>query len=265
MERRFSCTACGKCCHGQVPLTIADALAHADKFPLAIVWSTVRKGGRSFQTTGELGVTIQVKKKMQAAVRVAPTAYIPPGFPCPELMEGGLCGIHDSKPQRCRTMPFSVYRDEADQDDLMLARPGWLCDTSDAAPVYYRDKVIVERGEFDVEQAQLSHDATILKPYGDWLIASAPALGVQLRKAALAPRGGQVVTAFSTLIPKLPKVDIYEIAALQAPVMQAFAKRTADDPALKKFHRHYVDQGAAWERVLSSRPARRETTGSTSE
>ena len=62
MERRFSCTACGKCCHGQVPLTIADALAHADKFPLAIVWSTVRKGGRSFQTTGELGVTIQVKK-----------------------------------------------------------------------------------------------------------------------------------------------------------------------------------------------------------
>jgi Fe-S-cluster containining protein len=256
MERRFSCTACGKCCHGQLPLTIADALAHADKFPLAVVWSTVRKGGRSFQATSDLGVTIQVKKKMQAAVRVAPTAYIPPGFPCPEVDDEGLCGIHDSKPQRCRTMPFSAYRDEADQDDLMLPRAGWACDTSDVAPIYYRDKAIIERTEFDVERGQLQRDATILKPYGDWLIASAPDLGVQLRKAALAPRGGQVVTAFATLIPKLPKVDIYEIAALQAPVMQAFAERTANDSALKKFHRHYVDEGAAWERVLKSRPVR---------
>ncbi|MBL4720975.1 MAG: hypothetical protein JKY20_07585 [Alphaproteobacteria bacterium] len=151
-------------------------------------------------------------------------------------------------------MPFSAYRDEADQDDLMLPKPGWACDTSQDAPVYYRDKAIVERGEFDLERRLLLRDAAILKPYGEWLIASAPNLGVQLRKAALAPRGGQVVTAFSTLIPKLPKVDIYDFAAKQAPVMRSFAEKTAADPALKKLHRYYVDEGASWERVLQGRP-----------
>ena len=37
MERRFACTACGKCCFGLLPLTIGDALAHADKFPLVVI------------------------------------------------------------------------------------------------------------------------------------------------------------------------------------------------------------------------------------
>ena len=254
MERRFSCTACGKCCHGLLPLTIDDALAHADKFPLLVIWTPVRQGGRSYGATADLGITIQLKKRRLAAVQIAPTAYIPPDFPCPELTQEGLCAIHATKPQRCRTMPFSAYRDEADQDDLMIPRPGWACDTSDAAPVVYRDRTIIVRQDFEAERARLVRDRAILKPYAEWLLDSVPTLRMELGKVAMKPSGGRVLLAFSTLIPRLPKVDIYAFAAQQFPVMRAFAERTAGDPGLAAFHKRYVDGAAEWEKVAHGRP-----------
>jgi Fe-S-cluster containining protein len=254
VERRFACTACGKCCYGQLPLTIDDALTHADKFPLVVAWTPVRQGARSFRATADMGVVIQLKKRKQVAVRIAPTAYIPPRFPCPELTEAGLCGVHDAKPQRCRTMPFSAYRDEADQDDLLLPRLGWACDISEAAPVVYRDKKVVTREEFDAERDWVMRDAVVLKPYVQWLLDSMPSLDMELRKIAQKPRGGRVLVTFSTLIPKLPKVDIYAFAAKQFAVMQDFADRTADDPALVEFHQRYVDGAKEWKQVVSVAP-----------
>ncbi len=253
MERRFSCTACGKCCYGLVPLTIDDALAHADKFPLVVIWTPVRQGGRAFRLTAAHGITIQLRKRKLAAVQIAPTAYIPPTFPCPELTEEGLCGIHAVKPQRCRTMPFSAYRDENDQDDLMIPRSGWLCDTSDEAPLVYRDKSIIDREDFEVEREQLVGDAAILKPYAEWLLDSVPSLRMELHKVAMKPGGGRVLVAFSSLIPRLPKVDIYAFAAKQFPVMKAFAERTAGDPGLVDFHRRYVDSAAEWGKIARGR------------
>lgn len=253
MERRFACTACGKCCHGVLPLTIADALAHAASFPLVMTWTPVRQAARAFRLAAELGITIKLRKRRLAAVRIAPTAYIPPGFPCPELTADGLCAIHDDKPQRCRTMPFSASRDEDDQDDLMIPRPGWLCDTSDEAPVVYRDKAVVARQEFEAERKQLAIDAAILKPYAEWLLDATPPLAMELQKIAAKPAGGRVLVAFSTLIPRLPKVDIYDFAEKQFPVMKAFAERTANDPALADFHRRYTDAAAEWEQVVRAR------------
>jgi Fe-S-cluster containining protein len=253
MERRFSCTACGKCCHGVVPLTIDDALAHADKFPLVVIWTPVRQAARSFRVTAAQGITIQLRKRRLAAVRISPTAYIPPTLPCPELTEEGLCGIHAAKPQRCRTMPFSAYRDEKDQDDLMIPRSGWVCDISDQAPLVYRDKTIIDRDDFEVEREQLVGDAAILKPYAEWLLDSAPSLRMELHKVAMKPAGGQVLVAFSTLIPRLPKVDIYAFAEKQFPVMKAFAETTAGDPGLAEFHQRYVDGAAEWEKITRGR------------
>lgn len=254
MERRFACTACGKCCHGLLPLTINDALTHADKFPLVLLWTPVRPGGRSFNTTAELGVTIQLKKRKTVAVRIAPTAYIPPSFSCPELADDGLCGIHAAKPQRCRTMPFSAYRDEADQDELMIPRSGWLCDTSDEAPVVYRDKEIVTLESFMVERDLLIKDAAILKPYAEWLMDSVPTLKMDIQKMATKPRGGKLIIAFSTLVPRLPKVDIYDLADKQLTLMKSYAKRTENDPALKDFHNHYTEAAVEWQIVVNSRP-----------
>jgi Fe-S-cluster containining protein len=253
MERRFSCTACGKCCHGLLPLTIEDALAHADKFPLVVIWTPVRQGGRSFRVTADQGITIQLKKRKLAAVQIAPTAYIPSSFSCPELTEEGLCGINDVKPQRCRTMPFSAYRDEKDQNDLIIPRSGWLCDTSDEAPIVYRDKSIVDRNDFEVERKQLVDDAIILKPYAEWLLDSVPSLRMELYKVATKSSGGRVVVNFSTLITRLPKVDIYAFAKKQLPVMKDFAERTAGDPGLVEFHQRYVDSAAEWEKVARGR------------
>lgn len=48
MEHHFRCTACGKCCYGQLPLTLADAFAHAERFPLALIWTPLREGSKDY-------------------------------------------------------------------------------------------------------------------------------------------------------------------------------------------------------------------------
>jgi hypothetical protein len=94
-----------------------------------------------------------------------------------------LCGIHDVKPQRCLTLPFSAYRDEADRGDLLLPRTGWACGIFQDAPEEYRDKRMVARDDFDAERNWVTYDVVILKPYGQWLMASTPSLSMELRKS----------------------------------------------------------------------------------
>lgn len=253
MERHFDCTACGKCCYGQLPLTIGDALAHADIFPLFVSWTPVRQGGRSFDVTADLGLTVKLKNRKKAALRISPCAYLPPSMACPKLADDGLCGIHATKPQRCRTMPFSAYRDEADQEDLMLPRAGWDCDIADTAPLYYQDKHCVERTAFDTERAALIADARILKPYGDWLLEAVPTLRMDVMKAAMKPAGGQRYVSFSTLVPRLAQVDIYDFAAKQAPVMRHYADQTASTPDLAPYHKRYAEEAERWEKVVAQK------------
>ena len=52
MERHFDCTACGKCCYGQLPPTPPDALANAERFPLAILWTIIRQGVKRVRERG---------------------------------------------------------------------------------------------------------------------------------------------------------------------------------------------------------------------
>lgn len=124
MERRFRCTACGKCCYGWIPLTLGDAVRHAGRFPLAMVWSAVPQTARSFALTSSLGMALKLPKGPRIGVLISATAYIPPGYPCPELAADGRCAIHEDKPLRCRTMPFYPYKDEQDQADALVPRKG---------------------------------------------------------------------------------------------------------------------------------------------
>ncbi|MHA1567577.1 MAG: YkgJ family cysteine cluster protein, partial [Alphaproteobacteria bacterium] len=179
---------------------------------------------------------------------------IPSTFSCPELTDEGLCAIHDHKPQRCRTMPFSAYREMNNQDDLLIPRSGWLCDTSDQAPIVYRDKNILDPGDFRHERAQLVGDAKILQPYAQWLLDSVPSLRMDLQKVAMKPNGGRVLVSFSTLIPRLPKVDIFAFAEKQCQVMKSFANRTQGEPGLADFHQRYTDGAAEWQKVAQGRP-----------
>lgn len=250
MERRFECTACGKCCYGQLPLTLCDALANAHRFPLAMVWTIIRKGTKSYALTARLGTEVHVGKGKQVAVRITPASYMPPALPCPALASDDRCSIHADKPSRCRTMPFFPYRDEADQSDLLIPRQGWLCDTSAQAPVVYRDKRIVEREDFASERRELVDQAPVLRAYAKTVMAKAPNVAAALEKAANTPRGGTVVLNFTALVSRLPRTDMTAFARKQLPVLTAFAEKTADMSDAADFHRYYRDNAAGMKRFL---------------
>lgn len=252
MERRFACTACGKCCYGWLPLTLADALAHAGRFPLAIIWTPVRQASKAFDMTSRLGTTMRLPNRKTVAVRIVPTAYSPPAFACPELTSENLCGIHEGKPLRCRTMPFFPFRDEADQADLLIPRPGWTCDTSDVAPVVYRDKHIVDRADFDAERKELVRQSMQLRVHADSVLATSPSLMASISKVVAKGTDGHVVTSFASLMPRLAKGAVANFAEQQYPVLEAYAAKTAGDPALAEYHRHYTDWLTEVERIRTA-------------
>ncbi len=250
MERRFHCTACGKCCNGILPLTLNDAFAHAGRFPLAMLWTTVRQGAKSFALTSRLGTTIQLGKRKRIAVQITPISYLPPSLSCPELAPDGLCSIHADKPSRCRTMPFTPFREEWDQADLLIPRTGWECDTSAAAPVVYRDKEIVHREDFDFERRELVEQASTLRAYADALLAKAPNVAATLDTMAKKPGGGHMVLNFTAIVSRLPQFDMATFARQQIPVLTEFAQKTAGISEMAEFHQYYSDNATGMERFL---------------
>ena len=250
MEQRFYCTACGKCCFGTLPLSLNDALANAGRFPLAMMWTTVRQGSKSYAMTARLGTTVKIGKHKSIAVQITPVSYIPPALACPALAGDGRCSIHDDKPSRCRTMPFYPYRDEADQSDLLVPRKEWLCDTSSAAPVVYRDNKIVARKDFEGERRELIAQAPILRDYASSLMANAPNVVAAIQKAARKKRGGHVVLNFTAIVSRLPKIDMAVFARKQLPVLTEFADKTANLSKAKEFYRYYRDSAKGMERFL---------------
>lgn len=245
MERHFLCTACGKCCYGWLPLTLKDALAHSGRFPLAMVWTPVMQASKAFDVTTKFGITVRTRDKKKLAVRIVPTGYIPPSMPCPALTSDNLCGIHADKPSRCRTMPFFPYREESDQADLLVPRPGWDCDTSLAAPTVYRDKAMVDRVDFDQEREDIRNQTPILRAYGEWLMGSVPSMIDSLTRATMKPGGGHVVVSFASLLRQLENVNKSAIAHAQLPLLANFRAKTADQPKLAEYHQNYDDW--AWE------------------
>lgn len=254
MERRFHCTACGKCCHGVLPLTLDDALAHAGRFPLAMLWMPVPKGRRAFEPAERWGVTVRLKDRRTAAVHITPAAYLPPAFACPALTADGLCGVQDGKPLRCRTMPFYPFREEKDQADLLVPRAGWLCDVSASAPLVYRDRKLVDRGDFDAERAAIERQAPAMRAYAAYVFKYMPWILDALTTAAAKPAGANVFTSLSSFLTAARRPDAAELARLQLPVMADHAARTAGDPALAEHHRNY----AGWAREMEHLAGRAE-------
>lgn len=246
MERRFHCTACGKCCKGSLPLTLSDAWAHAGRFPLAMVWTPLRKPSRSFDLVSRIGATVNLGGRKEIAVLIAPTAYMPNAFSCPALQSDGLCAIHDDKPLRCRSMPFYPYREESDQADLLVPRMGWECDTSAAAPLVYLDKEILTRDDFDRERAQLLQQGPAMRTYAAYMQKYLPTLVEVLATAANKGAGATVVTSLSSFLTATRQSDTALLAAQQFAVLSEFALRTAGQAQLAEFHRNY----SGWAREM---------------
>lgn len=247
-EQHFACTACGKCCTGWLPLTLDEARTHAGRFPLAMVWTLVPSTNRAFDLTAQLGTTVQLAKRKQIAVLVAPTLYLPPTFPCPALSPDKLCAIQADKPLRCRSMPFYPYRLETDQADALVPRKGWACDTSDRAPLVYRNREILDRADFDAERAALLAQAPILRVYAETVLKQYAPVMNQLREVARHPLGGNFVIGFLSFLRHQRAYDPVGFAREQHPVLIDFEARTAGVPALKPYRNYYRESAAelAW-------------------
>ncbi len=246
MDRHFQCTACGKCCVGLLPLTLDDALRHAARFPLALVWTPVPQGVRAFALSSRIGTPMRLGNRQKIAAVITLAAYLPPAFPCPELMADGRCGIHSDKPLRCRTMPFYPYRDEQDQADLLVPRKGWACDTTAAAPLVYQDKAIVERSDFDLERRALLEQAPLMRTYAEYALKYMP--GIMDKLGALVQKpGSNLITSLSSFLTAVRQFDPAAIAAQQLPVLEAYAVKTADTPGLEEYQRNY----AGWAKEMA--------------
>lgn len=239
MTQHFQCTACGKCCYGQVPLTISDAMAHAGLFPLAMVWTPLRQGSKDYPMVARLGTTVKLANRKELAVLIVPTVFIPPSFPCPALNPDNLCSIHHHKPLRCRTMPFYPYREEQFQAELLKPRPGWACDISDAAPPVFQEKQIIMREDFDLERQAIIEQSPSIRRYADYMLKYTPLLTDSLAKASAKTKAGQVITSLSSFLTATRNPDAKRIAGQQLPILQNYAEKTAGNKNLADFHGQY--------------------------
>jgi len=236
----FACTACGQCCYGQLPLTLKDALAHAGRFPLALLWTPLRKGSKDFPLVSHLGVSVPLPKHAGLAALVVPTSYIPPSMACPALGPDMLCTIHDEKPTRCKSMPFYPYREERYQAELLKPRKGWECDTSDTAPIVFSEHKIIHRADFDQERRDIEEQAPIMRMFANYLLKYNPLLMGTLANEASKPKPGQIVSSLSSFLTATRNPKARDIARAQAPVLASFIEQTAGQCELQAYHIQYL-------------------------
>lgn len=204
-----------------------------------MLWTVVPPGSPSAGLVARLGATVTIGRKKPLPVEVSAVVWLPETMACPELTADGLCGIHATKPQRCRTMPFYAGREEADQAAFLLPRPGWQCDISRAAPAVYDGGVILDRADFDAERQRLEQQAATLRAYATRLVSQSAPLVRDLEVLGKRPGGGRLALAFTGILPRLG-ADTAAFARQQVPVLRGLAARTAEDPAQRRFHDYYV-------------------------
>jgi Fe-S-cluster containining protein len=240
MEKHFHCTACGKCCYGQLPLTIKDAFANVGRFPLAMLWTPLKQGAKDYSMVSDLGITIKLPDRKELAVLIVPSLYIPSSFPCPALGDDNLCSIHAIKPSRCKTMPFYPYREEQYQAELLTPRKEWACDVSTAAPVVFEGKNIVAREDFDQERQELLLQVPVIRTYANYMLKYYPLLVNSLAKATFQKVGGQVVTSLSSFLTATRNSNAQDIARQQLPLLIEYMNKTTQKTEFAEFHKNYA-------------------------
>ena len=202
---------------------------------------------------GALGATIKLAGQKELAVLIVPTAYLPSSFPCPALSGDNLCGIQESKPSRCRTMPFYPYREERYQAELLPPRQGWACDTSAMAPLVFRERKVVLREDFDGERTDLLEQAPLIRRYAEYMVKYSPALPGFLMKASGSTVATHLVTSLSSFLTATRYAGAGELARLQLPLLKEYAARSSGNPRLLEFHKNYSNWSLEMEYLAQSR------------
>ena len=250
-EHRFSCTACGKCCFGSLPLTLDEAIARADRFPLAMALTPIKFGTTEQALLETTGCPVVTLGKQTCFVQVVPISFVPPSMSCPELGTDNLCAIHDSKPVRCRTMPLYPFLSESNQAKVLTPRPGWLCDTSENAPVIYKDQKVLERGDFDSELNEITEQSVQMRRYVDLLLAHSPSNKKRLEIAAKSNAADKLMTTFVSFLRYNKNIDIFAFARKQHPVLQHWVHKTAGDKKLALHNNFYKEALREVEQYIS--------------
>ena len=136
-------------------------------------------------------------------------------------------------------MPLYPYREEGYQAELLVPRSGWACDTSSKAPVIFQDNKIVFRDDFDRERQELMEQVPMVRRYADYMLKYSPLLPSHLIKASSKPSAAHVVTSLSSFLTATRNAEAQHLAKLQAPVLNDYAAKTADNAQLLDFHNNY--------------------------
>ncbi|WP_420145812.1 YkgJ family cysteine cluster protein [Sphingobium sp.] len=111
---RFSCTACGRCCHGlRLLLSLSEAvgwLEHGGRVELlcdaAPDMPFAEGSGEAYRAARAVPATSQA---LPVTVAVLLTAVF--DGPCPNLGPDMLCGAYDRRPNACRIYPAEIRPD----------------------------------------------------------------------------------------------------------------------------------------------------------
>ena len=106
----FNCTACGKCCNSPPTFLFSDFMEYTKEFIIAIRLNSTKRSNKDIKSDNN---SYQIKKhndKMYPIINNNMISAFPYGVKtgksCPKLLENGQCGIYETRPNRCRSVPF---------------------------------------------------------------------------------------------------------------------------------------------------------------
>lgn len=182
--RRFACTSCGKCCNRGPEMELSEATALADRFITSLIFKVQslpisersesaaawweRQGSRIplrpalEESRRHLGHFASRKRNdnrtgRQLFLTISAIVNDDGRGRCPALI-GNLCGVYESRPLTCRTVPLHYSRPPSTLRsylDDFTSTPGYLCDTSQTAPV------ILDRNTIMSQRLRQSRDEAI--------------------------------------------------------------------------------------------------------
>ncbi|MHB1204095.1 MAG: YkgJ family cysteine cluster protein [Rhodospirillaceae bacterium] len=149
--RRFSCTACGKCCTRGPEMELGEATALADRFIVRLLFKlhSVPPGkasGEADRYLAHFSAHEDREDKRTLHLTISALPFHHETDRCPAL-EDNRCGIYARRPLACRTVPFHYSRSPAALAgylDRFVGTPGYLCDTSSTAPVVLRNGKVTD-------------------------------------------------------------------------------------------------------------------------
>jgi len=181
--RRFACTSCGRCCNRGPEMELSEATSLAGTFVTSLLFKVhslpaSERSGWAKQWWGNRGSRIPLRPALEEARRhlghfasrrridksrdrqifldISAIVDDDGQGHCPALV-GDLCGIYESRPVTCRTVPChysrapSTLRNSLDQ---FTSTSGYKCDTGASAPIILDgNRVIDEAMRIGREQA----------------------------------------------------------------------------------------------------------------